>query len=740
MKRSKTYAAVTVFMELAATGAWAQQTQPSSAIDEVVVTATKRATNVQQTPIAMDVVGAQSLQDGGVTNFQQIAAAMPEINIGTTNGVYTTVTIRGVASYDATELGDPDVSFSIDGEYITRPLALAASMFDIARVETLRGPQGTLYGRNSAAGAVNIITNRPTDRFEGYETVNVGNYTAITTQGAVNLPITKDFKMRIAYLTDNHDGYTDNGVHGRTDDSDVKAGRVEFLYNPDKFSALLTLEAVQTGGNGPSTASVVYPVGFQPKGTALGVNVPLTIASRTSFPSNIDQYLRTDQFDARGEVSYDFDWSKLTYVGGLRRTILNQFQDIDGTSFLASDYHGRAHYLTNGNELRLASPDSSPITWQGGFFESNERQETRTAIYNNATYNPVLAAAGLKQDTVETLFFNYDPTQSYSEAVFGEVTVPLFDGVSLVGGGRWTHDHKTRSGFQHTLNSALYASSLGTNITNITSSAAGFGSWYRTTWHGGLDWQVTKDNLLYVSGSSGYKSGGFTTVNVYGPEDLKSVEVGSKNHFFDDRLQLNVDGFHYDYANQQVSLLTTLPNGNNAVATVNAASSEEQGIELEAVGKITPVDKVRLTADYLSAFFNTFPGSATAFGGATINLKLDGNRLPFAPAWTIGVGYEHTWTGEWGELRAAVNSLYKSSYYVTVYDRQAERQSGYTDTSLNLTYSLPGSAWQFSAYAHNLENERPLSFGGFVFAANTNLERYQFSAPRTFGVSGTFNF
>src|SRR5260370_28094889 len=185
-------------------------TTSEDGLSEIVVTAEKRPNDAQRTPIAMDIVSGDLLAQKGITDLKGLSTVAPEVNI-VTNTIYTQVGIRGVSSQDISETADPAITIGIDGDYLSHPVALNAAFFDITRVEVLRGPQGTLYGRNSTAGAINIVTNKPVlNEFAGSVSADFGNYSSVGTQGMVNIPIGDVLAFLAAFTTVKHDGYTNN--------------------------------------------------------------------------------------------------------------------------------------------------------------------------------------------------------------------------------------------------------------------------------------------------------------------------------------------------------------------------------------------------------------------------------------------------------------------------------------------------------------------------------------------------
>lgn len=709
-----------------------------SGIEDIVVTATKRETSLQRTPIVIDVIGGDALSQAGVVNIAAIANLAPAINFGQTNGVFTTITIRGVSSLDATELGDPAVAFNVDGEYINRPLNLAASLFDVERVEVLRGPQGTLYGRNASAGAVNIISHKPElGEFSGFATVAAGNYEQFGAQGAINIPIGSIAAIRVSGLFDRHDGYFGATVGPRLEDGNLKAGRVHLLLEPSSnLSLLVTGEYIKSSGTGPATSAVVIPAGTLPNGS-VPRDVLFQPPSRDSAPGGVpDPYQKSRQKAVRAQLEWDLGFVRLSDTIAYRDTQADYFINIAGTPNFLSDYESHSSYRNFGNEIRLSNGENFPFNWQIGYYHFDEDQ-------GPATVNLYQAASPLiKRDyAFRRLGFNYNFIEATSDAFFGEATVPIGAGFSITGGIRHTSDAKQRTGStQSVLDTAAFNASNGATIRYNTAQLNGSVESERWTYNGVLNWQATPTNLFYTKYSTGYKSGGFTTVNTYGPEDLTSYEIGTKNRFAGGQVQLNLAGFLYDYTNQQVQTFITLPNNVQAASTINAGASRIWGIEAEFVAAITPDDRFRATVDYVNTEYTQFQGAVTSIGGATVALDLTGNRAPYAPELSIGLNYAHTFHIGDSDLRMEAVSAFKSDSFLSALNYRSQRQPAYTRSDFTVTYSPTGRQFELAAFVRNIEDGRQYRFADFSSAFGTNYFRWQFTQPRTIGARATYNF
>ncbi len=691
--------------------AFAQSTDDSAAaadqddgtLAEVVVTAEKRVSSEQKTPIAMSVFSTEELQRNGVGNLSDLTSIAPSVAIGKGNATQV-VTIRGVSSRDTTETGDPAVAVSVDGFYFQRAIGLADSVFDLERVEVLRGPQGTLYGRNATGGAINFITAKPTREFEGRASVNFGNYDQTSFEGALNVPLSDRVQMRASFYTRSHDGFRENAPAQDGDDADAKAARLHVQFEPtDQFTALLTAEFSKLGGVGPA----VYgsPLVFDGTGNVVHEKPPLPKDAKEWPMSLPTGFMDSTSKSLRWKFDYDFGAMDLTYLGGYRRLDYHANTDLDGVEDLGFYFQVNEKPTTWNHELRLSSKADTALTWQVGSFYFEEKNDLLSFFQN---YNVPSPPANL-------FIFTYPDIVAKSSAVFGQGGYNITDTFKLEAGIRYTKDKKRRVG------SLNYGSGVLLQDAASTSS--------ETTYHLSANWQATPTNLLYAKYATGYKAGGFTDAAPYDPESIKSYEIGSKNRFRGNTVQLNAAAFYYDYTDQQISQFT---DGQTFIR--NAGKSEIYGIELDGSALLTKDDRIDGYIGYLHAEFKDF-----ALAAGSINVQLAGNRPPQSPRLSATVGYQHRFSlANGASLTARVQSRYEAVSYLTVYNYANDRQGGYNRSDAILTYAASDDKWSVEAYGRNLENKRVLA------AAQENglwgTYNYQFLDPRTYGVRVNVNW
>ena len=676
-------------------------------LQDVVVTAQKRTSTAQKTAASITAIDAKTLEKNGVQTLQDLTKLAPGVSLGQ-DAAKVVVTMRGVSSRDTTEIGDPAVSISSDGFYIQRPTGLSGTVYDLERVEVLRGPQGTLYGRSATGGAINFITAKPGKETEGKFSLGIGNYGTVNTEGMVNLPLNDAWSARAAFKTTRHSGYrTHESPAIPGDDDDSTSARVHLQYAPDnRLKVLLTGQYTHLGGVGPSVEGV-------PIVGAVNNNVMPDVDVKGEPHGTPNQYIDTTIKTVQLNASYDLDFASLIYSAGYRDMHYRHLRDLDGLITSANYFSANEHPKDVSHEVRLVSKGEDRFKWQFGAYYFKETMSLLSYYQSYAVAPPV-----------NMFVFNYD-VKAVSKALFGQASYDLSRGVTVDVGLRTSQDDKTRAGYQD----------LGQGIVPQPGSSSS----KKNTYHLGLNWQLSPNNLLYAKYSTGYKAGGFTTIingvgagatasqRTYDPETINAFEVGSKNQFFERRLQLNLSAYTYDYKDQQVSV----SNG-GAPYTVNAGKSRISGAELELQARPTAIDSIDGYIAFLNARFKDFCTNRSAQGDCTRNLA--GNAPAQAPKWQVGAGYEHRFQLAGGSLTPRLQTHYESKSYLGVDNYVRQTQNSYTRSDAMLTYADDSGKWTLQGYVRNIENARILT----VANANFGSYNYAFAAPRTFGV--TFSY
>jgi iron complex outermembrane receptor protein len=704
--------------------------QAPARLEEIVVTAEKHTTSLQRTAASIAVVSGDEATQRGEQQLDQLLASVGAVKV-LEGEDGPTFYIRGVGTGVPSSIGDPEINLNIDGVYQSEPQFSRAGLYDVSRVEVLRGPQGTLYGRNAVAGVVNIITNDPTFQYGASGSIGFGNYNLLQTQGSFNVPLSETLALRVALGTEQHDGYLSNGA----DDANIQSGRVKLLWKPtDTLRVLLTADNTHEGGEAEGEIQVSPPPG-PPAGTA--GNPPLV--TTPAYPNGT--YLLGDTFTSsnpwtspdpntasrhanfwsvHGQLDWDMDFGTLTFIPAYRHYMYQCLSCWRSET----DQNNYASERQTTLEARLGSKPNAPVTWLAGVYYLNADNPSfgqQLGIGADSFAN----AANNQVNEFGQAAFN---TRSY--AAFGQATYPLTSWVRLTGGVRYTEDKKSQTGF---ISSEVDGVTTVTTGTFYTAK-----SWESWTYTAGIEADVATNSLLYAKVSTGYKAGGFyqgAAPDSYNPEHLRSYEIGSKNRFLDDRLEINIDGFYYNYRDYQVNYLGFInptSAGIFGVLTQNAQGAKIYGADIETRLLPTVADQFDVAIYPLHARFDTMI-IAGMFGG-----DYSGYDLPFAPHLSGTAGYQHRWRLLSGSgLTARIETHLETASWVTFNEMNGTHQPGHSVSNAYLTYDASNGKWSLSGYVRNLESTAVLvnGQGGPVGVVTGDI-----APPRTYGVQLSARF
>jgi iron complex outermembrane receptor protein len=719
--------------------AMAQDTADSQSTDtygDIVVTATRSESLASKTPVALSAVSGEQLTAAGISNPTTLAEQVPNLAIDRANGLQ--ITIRGVSSSDGTEKGDPSAAFMVDGIYIARPQVQEVSFFDISRVEVLRGPQGTLFGRNTTAGLVNIIANKPQlNEFSGSLDMTYGNYDTRQLTGVVNVPVSDSIGVRAAVNYDYRNSPLREGPAFNASLDPFKknlSGRLSALFNLGDGSLLLRGDYSSMRGR---TANLLPVTNFYSDFTTSG-STPVYIGGGKSADELVTVDLPFTGSLARRNSTWgvlvDFEYSlgpvNLNYLGSYREF------DRDEDSFNINRNTGTVNNVFKGNywqtshEVRLSTSGSGPLKAQVGAYYFKESSDIGFYIFGFTSPTP--------GTTGYTRGFPQGPTVAESHAFFGQATYSLTDNLRVTGGVRYSHDDKSRIGFSVTCQTPACDKPGDIKAPNNAKRA-----FAKTTWRAGIDYDLDSRSLLYAVVSTGYKAGGFNDgceagtapgctqtrdALYYQPEELTSYEMGLKTRFADNKVRLNLSAFHYDYTNIQLSQLTQLCGGPCRVTT-NAGKAKVDGVEAE--GGITPYDggKFDFSLAWLNARFTDFLLTPTD--------SWKGRKLDRSPEWVISAGYTHSFElADGGNIQLGARTRVSDDYMIAALGTANQfRVPGHTKTDLLVAYNAPDNRWYVQGFAKNLENSIVVTT-----VATGSFANAQVSDPRTYGVRAGFKF
>ncbi|HZU62690.1 MAG TPA: TonB-dependent receptor [Novosphingobium sp.] len=700
-----------------------------ASVPEIIVTATRQESSAQKTGVALNVYSGETLQQQGVRSVADLSKIDPSLTFNAATGE-PYLAIRGVSSADTTEIGDPAVPVARDGFFSNRTFTIDTSLYDLQRIEVLKGPQGTLFGRNAAGGLVSIVTAEPDRKLGGYLNGTLGDYSQRQIEGALNLPVSDRYRFRLAGLYGAHDGYRHlTGIGGRGDDQDVKSLRGKFAFEPvDHLKGLIAVQYDKVGGVG----DVFVP-------TAYGQVPHFTSASSKTFGNFSPTAMDIEAFRLNWRLAYDnlpFG-TTLTYLGGYDDSRYHHVLDASTASAAGALTAGSIQqYFQNeaprtwNHEVRLSSAGDRALTWQLGFFNFQE---------SNRIDSHILYESGLVAGQ-NLIHFNYGVT-TISNAVFGQASYRILDNLKLSAGARWTNDEKTRTG-NSTLDITVASGGFATlpGGAHIVTVTDGYGhlSASRASFHAGLEWQASPHHLVYAKFDDGYKPGGFNSIGAgatipYGAETVKAFELGTKNDFFGRHLIVNLDYFHQNFDNYQANQYSNAVVG-GGVLVENTGNAGIDGIEGELRYQSAAFGRLSVNATWLHTRFD----NAIAADDQSVNRQIGGNRLPDSPAIVVAASYEHDFDLGFGTLTGHGDVKYSARYYYSIFNFADLASPATTTANLSVSFAPPSKSWSVQAYVRNVTDAVVISSA--VRNAISGFNQYEFAAPRTFGVMASYKF
>jgi iron complex outermembrane recepter protein len=712
----------------------------SQTLEEIVVTAQKRAENVQNVPLSIVAVSGQALAAQGITDVLALQRLIPDLRLDTIQqAAGVSLRIRGMGSYSNAAI-DPDVAPYIDGVFIPRAGAILTSFLDVADVEVLRGPQGTLFGRNATVGAISINSNAPSFvRDSGSLAVDGGDYGQYKVEGIGNWAVNDSFALRAAVFDSHTDGWFKNTFDGQTyGRSDTVAGR---LSAKAAVTPSLTwtgrLDYAQTTGDGVNgnqpdvaTLSPAQLAGFEatsqePASALTGPS--LTLNQRFDNPSLSDR-----QIGVSSDLAWDgYGGYSLRLIDSYRRWRNSQDDgDVFGTTL---DLLNRFDTFTSdsqSHELQLLSPKdllSGRLDFVAGLYYFEETYKTTEVWDLGSQYcsffygsfhlgSLIPPCEAAPQNNATNGVFNQRET---SYAAYSQANFKIVPTVTLTLGARYTQDYKTGTFLQLAANPYMGAGALRAPESDVLSTADN-----HPTWRANLSWQITPEVMSFVSYSTGYKSGGFNNggsltaltaaTRTFLPETSDDVELGLKSTFFQRRLLINADIFQTNLTNFQDRSYTS-----TGILVRNAGDIRARGVELDSV--VIPVEhfNISLGAAYLDSIYSSYPNApglpactvappALPVAGVSCSTvqNLTGQTPQFSPKWQTDLALEYDtsafangWTAQ---VRGTLN--YSSKIFTTSDDNPQSITGGNKLLGARLNFTSPDKTWNLALYGENLTN------------------------------------
>jgi iron complex outermembrane receptor protein len=670
--------------------------QETVALEEVVVTAQKRAESVQDIPVSIAALSGDALESAGVDAQVALAALTPGVAVNQ-NANFTAVYIRGVGTQYANPGLEPSVGTYFDDVYSSRASSGFISFADVERVEVLKGPQGILYGRNTTGGIIRVVTKDPTDEFEAGVGLQAGNYDAFQADGYLSGPFTDSVQGRFAFQYEKNDGWVKNITPGaprlQQRDAYLVRGKLNWDVNDNLSVKLMADWSEREGLEGlaflplfdgpPEQAIVAFGGQIDPKGKKYSGNTPYKDEPHAF-------HLRV----GGAELRVDYEGSGYTFssITGYRYNRFNGLADLDGTTLPFYNANTRRELSIDwSQEFQLVSDNSGPLQYVAGLFYWHEVATDdfgASGLAVDGGLSPIIGAP----PPGSTWFSGGDGrVEIESYAPYGQVTYAITPQWELLAGARYTVEEKKLK-YNHWYVATVDLATTHVNSRNLISFGEAPPDKFKEkefTPKIGVNWRPIDDVMLYASFSKGFKSGGFNLPDPAPPvvdkvesEKVDAYEVGWKAQF--GRFRINGAYFHYKAEDLQIQV--TDPSG-GITSIRNAASSKTDGVELDLTAAITPELQIGVGVGWLDAKFDKFPdgqafvpcsiaaaqgwvdvaGTCDALGGlglATVVQDQSGNELPQAPEWTgnIRVDYRLQLPGDAGTLAFNAVESYTSKF------------------------------------------------------------------------------
>jgi iron complex outermembrane receptor protein len=759
----------------------------SEGLQDIIVTAQRREESLQRAAIAVDVVQGDELSKAGVTDVTTLGNLTPALTVepsSTGNLLF----VRGVGNFTLVPTSDPAIAFNYDGVYIGRPTSTSGAFFDLDRIEVLKGPQGTLYGRNATGGAINVIPTRPKPgEFSGYATASYASYENIFVEGAINAPMGENGAIRVSGALQDRNGYYKDG----TADDQTQALRVQMLAElTPELTVRFAGDYFHQGGAG---ASVTYLGRYQYAGSVAGyVFVPSNLPRSEGLYTPAAQAFRrtgsagpagrnlTDLapypfrdnnfYGVNAEIAWESEIGTLTLIPAFRVSQLDYLAD--AAAFIARTRETDEQFSL---EARFAGNRIGIFDYTLGALYYDETIDVK----NGGIFIAALASISKSKLTTKSL------------APFGRLTANVTDRLRIVGGVRYTRDRKTYHdrGTSGTIvcqivtpagpscpnaplfpyvdsfsqlpfpfpaaggppavpvgGGAIVVRSERNQNNRLTNS--------RMTWRAAIEFDLAPRSLVYASVETGFRSGGFSSAlgfETYDPEYITAYTIGSKNRLFDNRLQLNIEGFYWKYRDQQVNFVGLDLAGRTANQTRNIGSSTIKGVEVESAFLVTPTTLLSANVQYLDTTTksfvystgNTVPppltGCAVRPNSATlVNVDCSGFPAYNSPKWTVNLSAQQTIeVGDYG-LTFSVDTQYKTKRYISFQYLPQQLEGSTWSSNAQISFGPSDGQWSIAGFVRNIENDRTPTFQ--TLAPVTNFLVASTTAPRTYGVRASVKF
>lgn len=692
----------------------ADQSTAAVAIDDVVVTARRRSENLQDVPIAVTAVTGESMEARGFASLTDIQQMTPNLTFtpgtGGSSGQMSAY-VRGVGEYDYIVTSDPAVAVFFDGVYQGRPFGALTSLMGIERVEVLRGPQGSLFGKNTIGGAISVVLKKPTGSNTGEMDLKVGSYDYAQVRGSYDMALTDDLSMSVSALGRWGDGWQKLASGGTKGDTDQIAGRTSLRWTKGELDAVLSVDGYRQRQNAAPNNMIAFQPGFFSDLYSTFVEPCCTVPSSIN-KTDVTPILNIDNADA-GSATLTLDFP--AFGGDLKSISAARYSSVafarDGDASI-TNYSGDRQDITSrqfSQEFQLSHDVfDGRVTTLAGLYAYHERSRQKTLLVTAWGLYPKLLAAGFDPEMAAALDFNvnFDQTQETNNlALFGNATIRVNDKLSVDVGGRLTYEEKE---FEQTAQRIFAQVPLIPGVPGYQLDE----SWTNFTPKISVNYEFNDEVRGYAIVSQGFRSGGFNgrptseaEIGSFDPEILTSFEVGLKNDLFDRRLRLNVNAFYNQYEDMQVNVSYPVVGG-VVVRTENAGEAVIWGLEAEGRFIANSWLSFEGALGYLNASYDEYT-SRDAAGNLLDYSDLD---LKHTPPWTASLGA--VISGRLGQFDTTfrLDAAYMDEQYSDTQNQPLLKGEAHTLINSSLNF-YADNGLSFGIEGQNLTDERVIKEG-----------------------------
>ncbi len=689
----------------------------SSEVSEIIVTAQKRSENLQRVPVSVAVATASQLTNSGVTDVQSLKMVAPGVEVQSNNG-YAYPIIRGVASKGSGAGFESPIAFYVDGVYYANATANILSFNNVSQIEVLKGPQGTLFGRNATGGLIQVTTRDPRSTFGGDVSLSYGNYKTfkgtLYLTGGLSQNLSADLAVQGTAMGDGYGTNLFNGKDVYKIQHDISA-RSKWLWNAGPATQLRFIADYTDTRNSMNAQRI--PLG----GTAAPPFGPSYGGSEWDVDGDTMPLVTVKTGGVSLRVDHDFDAVQFASTSAYRKTDFTFDNESDFTRTRGRVFGEDQNDWQFSQEVQLLSPKTSRLKWVVGAYYFKAGSRYPRFILSNFG---VAATAFSSSSTLSNQ--NTDSISGFAQA-----TAEILSGLSLTAGLRYTHEKRE-----------LTDASTTTVALNGTATVVAPGDqsllFKKLTWRLAMDYQVTSDVLAYISYNRGFKSGGFNasalTLPPFEPEVLDAYETGLKTTFLDRHVRLNVAGYYYDYKNVQAQRSV-----NGSTGIYNGAAAEIYGFDGQLQTQISSKLSLDFGYQFAHGKYKQFPGALiaapSAAGGYTLTPgDASGNTTLLTPKHSLSAVVNYTVPFSEGKLGFNASYYYNSGFFQDPDD--VLRQPSYSLINSSVRWTSPGDRYSISIWGNNLTNKAVTN----LYSVNSQggirgVARANYAAPRTYGAT-----